>query len=58
MSPGFFAQAYQRTGQDRQALDSMVQFVDAIAGTVQKPNPVLSCRNDRWGAFCRHKGSA
>ncbi|MCD7991427.1 MAG: helix-turn-helix domain-containing protein [Clostridia bacterium] len=41
MSPGFFAQAYQRAGQDRQALDSMIQFVDAITGTVQKPNPVL-----------------
>ena len=41
MSPGFFAQAYQRAGKDQQALDSMIQFVDAIAGTVQKPNPVL-----------------
>ena len=39
MSPGFFA--YQRAGKDQQALDSMIQFVDAIAGTVQKPNPVL-----------------
>ena len=41
MSPGFFAQAYQRAGQDQQALDSMIQFVDAITGTVQKPNPIL-----------------
>ena len=41
MSPGFFAQAYQRAGQDQQALESMIQFVDAITGTVQKPNPVL-----------------
>ena len=41
MSAGFFAQAYQRAGKDQQALDSMIQFVDAIAGTVQKPNPVL-----------------
>ena len=41
MSAGFFAQAYQRAGKDQQALDSMIQFVDAIADTVQKPNPVL-----------------
>lgn len=41
MSPGIFAEIYQRAGQEEKMLDSLIRFIDVITGPVRMPNPLL-----------------
>lgn len=41
MSHGFYAEAYERTGQAEQALDSIIHYIDTMTGSLRPPNPLL-----------------
>lgn len=41
MSDGFYIDLYRRAGREKNAIDSLVRFVDALTGPVKLPNPVL-----------------
>lgn len=41
LSAGFFVEAYQRMGQSKKAMDSLIQMIDVITSPMQMPNPLL-----------------